>query len=896
MSLLKINFENSKVKLNLPDKLNEQNIKENIGNRKQDFIPIEIVGDGGYGKILKVKSKINNKIFAMKIMNKIGEKGNEQYRKREILILKNLNHPYIVKYYTSFEDDENYYIIIEYINGNTFSDLYYSYKIQERKIEEKLIWDLLGQCLEALVYIHGKGIIHRDIKLLNILIDEKMNIKLIDFNASAIMDKAAARDYTNNKNEILNIINKGTTIENYFSAPEIGKCNYDANIDVFSIGKIFYEICHMHDDIDNNSHYSNELIELIDKMVNQNKNLRPTSNEIYELYKIYYLNKYLKYSSIFSCIHFLFSSPIWGEHLRNMNYNIKKGISNYFFQLFFKLNKNFFEESIKEFKLKNLQMLFKDNDKCQEIDPISFVKYIFDKLNEELNIVLPNNEKINYIKAQILKEEKYKNYTKKYKKKIKSWFSESFFGILELKKVCKRCHIEDYIFNYFHFLCFNMENMKEKNIDLNYKNIFNALETDYNRKTICNFCKLKTTHTENIRFFNLPKNLIMFFERKRINADQKIEINKCIDFPEILVLDKMYVEILLDKNHPDEINYYLNSVLCQMDDDEGNEFYISFTRDFSGNQNNNSNNNKYYDFFEIKSKYNIVGLYYLSDKNEKINNYIYGEKKYKINVCKQNEKYVNNLNRLQKCNNINFNISDNNNQFNNQFNIDNLRQKSIPINNHYINDYNSKRKTLNFIKSNFNNQNEIKKVTRNTSYYYKNNNNISKYNQFNNNNITNYLEIPISKSSVIYGAEFNNYNNNNQNINNKNTNNINSNINYMNNTIYNQSNKHNNNNIINKNVNNINVQNNKNEFLINNAENLINADKNIRFNFYNFVGSTGGVNNRGRKRFLKNSIDDINNTNNNYKYSYSNDNNNSYLSNSINNNIFENKSQDYNYK
>ena len=160
MSIININFEkNSNIKISFPEFLKkEKKEEENIGNNINDFIPLKKLGSGSYGHLFKVKSKINNKIYAMKIMRK---PYNNKYSILEILILKKFDHPNIVKYIKDFEDNNNYYVIIEYIIGQNLFDFYMSYKIQRRLIEEKLICKLLGQCLEAFIYIHGKRNIYR---------------------------------------------------------------------------------------------------------------------------------------------------------------------------------------------------------------------------------------------------------------------------------------------------------------------------------------------------------------------------------------------------------------------------------------------------------------------------------------------------------------------------------------------------------------------------------------------------------------------------------------------------------------------------------------------------------------------------------------------------------------
>ena len=859
MSFIKFDFKNNYPIIHLPDKMLEESIQENIGKIPEDFTPLQQLGEGGFGTVLKVKSQKNNKIYVMKIINK--EKMKEyikdenididKYSKKEIIILKKLNHPNIVKYYDSNVDEKNYYIIIEYINGVDLSQFLNNEIKNKNLIEERIIWDFLGQCLEALVYIHGKGVIHRDLKFLNILIEEKTKkLKIIDFNASAVMDHAAAQYFVDNKNQkdISNLINEGTGLNDAFQAPEV-KDNYiyDAKIDVFAIGKIF-EIIINYDR--NNNPFSNELLDLIQKMIIPYKDSRPTSNEIYDLYKKYYSFKSVKYSSIFSCLHCLFNYPIWGKNLKYLMEFKNKEISKYFIQsliLFFN-NKQNFEVYINEFKINKLQIIYENNDKCEEIDPINFIKYIFAELNKELNTIPPNNIIYKNVKADTLKYEKYFNYTRRYKLKISSIISNNFFGILELKKECTKCKSIDYIFNYFSFLSFNVETLTDKNITLNPDNLFYNLKEDFTRNIRCNNtnCKDGTKHKENIRLFKVPKNFIIFFDRKKKNSKETIKTK--IDFPEILILGKKYIEIFLSGKNP-EIKFYLSSVLCQVDDGDGNEYYVSFTRDFTRNQNINNNNYNYYNFSQIKDNYNIIGLFYLSEEIEIINNYREGQQIYKLNISKQN---INNYNILQynNINNIYMAENQNNNFLNNNINRNVGFITDISNNNNFINqNY--------YLFQNYNNNSNDNRINIENKRYNFNNPIINNCNHIDNN--------IINTNNIMNNS--NNMNNLNNNMNNSN------NMNNLNNNMNNS----NNNNINNSNNNNINNSNNN----INNSNNNINnSNNNIIYNPNNIIYNSNNNNN------INNSNNNINNSNNNIEINSNNNMNN--LNNNINNSNIDN--------
>ena len=633
MSTIKFNFEkNSKVKICQNDNKKIDNEEENIGNCLDDFLILDKLDQGLFGTIFKVKSKRNKIIYVMKKIKKLIEKqeNKKKHPKVEILILKKLNHPNIVKLFTYFEDNKYYYAILEYINGPNLLDLYMSYKIKGEIMEEKFLWDLLGQCLDVITYIHGCGVIHRDIKFLNILLDEKNKLKLIDFNGAGLMDMAAAREFSHDRKDIKNIISEGT-----LKANRKGK-NYDAKVDIYSIGRIFYKLCNIND----KSNYSYQLQNLIKLMLISDPEQRKTSNEIYEIYKNDYYMKYLKYTSIFSCLHCLFNYPTWEENLKNLRGLVKDEFSKSFFSTFKTFNNNYkdFQSDVIGLITYKLKMLY-DTDSCQEIDPLFFIKYIMDKLNEELNEI---KEKSAFFKCPIkedLKETNYINYKKRYEKNIKSIITENFFGLFELKTFCERCNTKDYFFNHFYIIEINMENLIEQNIKLKDKNIFCFFtEQKIKRKIFCNKCKMETLHEENSLLFNVPKNLIIYFNKKKRNQIINAQ------FPEIFVLDDKYVEAFMAENSIRNKNYYLYSILCEIYDEEYNPIYISFTKK-TDNQNEHNNNYRCLNLSEIENNFNIIGLFYYSNEDEKLfENYYIDSNDYKINVCQQSEGYIKNKN------------------------------------------------------------------------------------------------------------------------------------------------------------------------------------------------------------------------------------------------------------
>lgn len=99
---------------------------------------------------------------------------------REIRILKALNHPHIIKLYEVLEAPRCKYLIMQYSSGGDLC----RYVREQRRLPEPEACRLLVQIVSGLQYCHDSGIVHRDVKLDNLLIDADKNIKIVDFGFS----------------------------------------------------------------------------------------------------------------------------------------------------------------------------------------------------------------------------------------------------------------------------------------------------------------------------------------------------------------------------------------------------------------------------------------------------------------------------------------------------------------------------------------------------------------------------------------------------------------------------------------------------------------------------------------------------------------------------------------
>ena len=165
---------------------NEPDLPSNstVKNKKliEDYVIKDTIGKGTFsvvklGEHIKTKTKV-----AIKILDKEKIKTKEDLTriKREIKILSILDHPNIIKTYKISETPKKYYIIMEYCEGGELFD----YIVEKERLDEFESSIFFYQLINALDYIHSKGVAHRDLKPENLLLSQNKNIKIIDFGLS----------------------------------------------------------------------------------------------------------------------------------------------------------------------------------------------------------------------------------------------------------------------------------------------------------------------------------------------------------------------------------------------------------------------------------------------------------------------------------------------------------------------------------------------------------------------------------------------------------------------------------------------------------------------------------------------------------------------------------------
>nr|XP_046267496.1 serine/threonine-protein kinase 36 [Scatophagus argus] len=187
---------------------------------------LELVGEGSFGRVYKGRKRFTGQVVALKFMPKVGRSEKElRSLKREIEIMRGLQHPNIVQLYDSFETETEVVVVTEYAEGQLFQILEDDGSLPESQVRE-----IACQLVSALYYLHSHRILHRDMKPQNILLGKSGVVQLCDFGFARAMSVSTL---------VLTSI-KGTPL--YMSPELVEEKPYDHTADLWSLGCILYEL------------------------------------------------------------------------------------------------------------------------------------------------------------------------------------------------------------------------------------------------------------------------------------------------------------------------------------------------------------------------------------------------------------------------------------------------------------------------------------------------------------------------------------------------------------------------------------------------------------------------------------------------------------------------------
>ena len=211
------------------------------------YVVEEVLGKGAFGVVYRVRSESGERVYAMKEISlkllKSSSLATAEAREaevrlqaegvcKEVDILSQLDHPNIVRYYSSFVEGPSMFILMELVEGTSLLDHLQS--LQERGVllQEEVIWPIFIQLVLAVSYLHiDKRVVHRDLTAANVMVDPRRRAKVMDLGLA--LQRRAGEDALSSP--VGNVA---------FSCPEmLQHGRYSEKADVWSLGCILYHMC-----------------------------------------------------------------------------------------------------------------------------------------------------------------------------------------------------------------------------------------------------------------------------------------------------------------------------------------------------------------------------------------------------------------------------------------------------------------------------------------------------------------------------------------------------------------------------------------------------------------------------------------------------------------------------
>ncbi|XP_054289394.1 serine/threonine-protein kinase Sgk2-like [Macrosteles quadrilineatus] len=224
--------------------------------RPSDFEFLHVIGKGSFGKVLLARHRCDSKYYAVKVLSKrlILRRNEAQHIMSERnVLMKNLHHPFLVGLHFSFQTKDKLFFVLDYVNGG---ELFFHLQ-RERTFTEPRARFYAAEVASALGYLHSQGIVYRDLKPENLLLDCTGHVVLTDFGLSK--EGLLATDTTNTF--------CGTP--EYLAPEVVRKEPYDRSVDWWCLGAVLYEMLYGLPPF-----YSRNITEMYDQILYQPLRLR----------------------------------------------------------------------------------------------------------------------------------------------------------------------------------------------------------------------------------------------------------------------------------------------------------------------------------------------------------------------------------------------------------------------------------------------------------------------------------------------------------------------------------------------------------------------------------------------------------------------------------------------
>ena len=229
-------------RLSTLDPIPQEEVSQEDAPKRQATFKIirgQLIGKGTYGKVYLGMNATTGDFLAVKqveVNQRVAQQDKERIKEmvaaldQEIDTMQHLEHPNIVQYLGCERKEFSISIYLEYISGGSVG----SCLRKHGKFEESVVRSLTRQTLEGLAYLHAEGILHRDLKADNILLDLDGTCKISDFGISKKSDNIYGNDATNSM--------QGSV---FWMAPEVVRSQgqgYSAKVDIWSLGCVVLEM------------------------------------------------------------------------------------------------------------------------------------------------------------------------------------------------------------------------------------------------------------------------------------------------------------------------------------------------------------------------------------------------------------------------------------------------------------------------------------------------------------------------------------------------------------------------------------------------------------------------------------------------------------------------------